>query len=497
MRTVRLASLVIALFVNVGIAAFGQAGQIDPLGYSVPTPHPIDPAAGTTNPSALATQRQNPFIGSTPAGKAIDAVISLSLSEAIDRGLRYNLGLIESTHSSADVRAQRLRALSQLLPDISLDARQVVANQSFKEFGLRLPSIAGFPGLPATSGIYGFQDTRLSIKQSVYNAKLRNRYQAEKQAEQASTLATSDARDVVVYAVGAAYLQVVAASARVETAKAQLASARELDQQTADRVEAQLSPEIDSLRAQVQRHSAEQQVTNASNELEKAKLNLARITGLPLNQRFTATDASAYQPVVTLTEQTAIARAHEFRADLHSAAASVREAEYRVRSEKAQRQPAFSIRADYGGAGVNLGTFSPVYTVAGEVSVPLFTGGRISADIDQAQANLSRRQAEYEDLDGRVMYDVRVAWLDLQASDSSVKVAETNRALADRGLMQSEDRYLNGVTNYLEVLRAQEAVTAAAENYIRSLYSFNVAKIALARAMGAAESRIQDFFGGK
>jgi outer membrane protein TolC len=270
-----------------------------------------------------------------------------------------------------------------------------------------------------------------------------------------------------------------------------------LDQQTADRVEAQLSPEIDSLRAQVQRHSAEQQVTNASNELEKAKLNLARITGLPLNQRFTATDASAYQPVANLTEQTAINRAHEFRADLRSAAASVREAEYRVRSEKAQRQPALSLHVDYGGAGVNLRALSPVYTIAGQVSVPLFTGGRISADIDQAQTYLSRRQAEYEDLDGRVTYDVRVAWLDLQASDSSVKVAETNRALADRALTQSEDRYLNGVANYLELLRAQEAATGAAENYIRSLYSFNVAKIALARAMGAAESRIQDFFGGK
>jgi outer membrane protein TolC len=496
MRTVKLALLVVALFVNAGISAFGQVGPIDPLGYSIPTPHPIDPA-GTTNPSPLAAQRQNPFLGSTPSGKATDTVLSLTLSESIDRGLLYNLGLIESTQSNADVRAQRLRTLSQLLPDISLDARQVAANQSFKQFGLRLPSIAGFPGLPATSGLFGFQDTRLSMKQSVYNTELRNRYQAEKQAEQASTLATSDARDVVVYAVGTAYLQVVAASARVETAKAQLASARELDQQTADRVEAQLSPEIDSLRAQVQRHSAEQQVTNASNELEKAKLNLARITGLPLNQRFTATDASAYQPVANLTEQTAINRAHEFRADLRSAAASVREAEYRVRSEKAQRQPALSLHVDYGGAGVNLRALSPVYTIAGQVSVPLFTGGRISADIDQAQTYLSRRQAEYEDLDGRVTYDVRVAWLDLQASDSSVKVAETNRALADRALTQSEDRYLNGVANYLELLRAQEAATGAAENYIRSLYSFNVAKIALARAMGAAESRIQDFFGGK
>jgi outer membrane protein TolC len=53
----------------------------------------------------------------------------------------------------------------------------------------------------------------------------------------------------------------------------------------------------------------------------------------------------------------------------------------------------------------------------------------LHADIRQAQADLARRQAEYEDLKGRVAYDVRVTWLDLTASDSSVKVAEQNSAM--------------------------------------------------------------------
>ena len=309
-------------------------------------------------------------------------------------------------------------------------------------------------------------------------------------------MSSADARDVVVYAVGTSYFQVVAAAARLETARAQLVSGRELDQQTADRVNSQVSPEIDSIRARVERQSAEQQVTNAANELEKARLTLARITGLPPDQKFTTAE-TAYRPVNGLTEQSAIAHAREYRSDLLSAAASIREAESRVRFAKGEKLPALSFHADYGAAGVNIGSLNQVYTIAGQISVPVYTGGRIQADIDQAQTNLARRQAEYDDLEGRVAYDVRVAWLDMQAWDSSVNVAESNRALAERALAQSEDRYLNGVTNYLEVLRAQEAVTTADENYIRSVYSFNVAKIALARGMGAAESHIQDFFGGK
>jgi outer membrane protein TolC len=155
------------------------------------------------------------------------------------------------------------------------------------------------------------------------------------------------------------------------------------------------------------------------------------------------------------------------------------------------------LSANYGGGGSNLGNFNQVYEVSGNVAVPIYTGGRIRADIGQAEADLTRRRAEYQDLKGRIAYDVRVAWLDVSASESSVKVAEGNRSLAERALAQSRDRYSNGVTNYLEVVQAQEVVAGANENYIQSLYSFNVAMISLARAMGNADTRLQQLLGGK
>ena len=172
-------------------------------------------------------------------------------------------------------------------------------------------------------------------------------------------------------------------------------------------------------------------------------------------------------------------------------------AKFTLRAQKAQRLPVISVTADYGGGGANIGNFNQVYTITGNISVPIYTGGRIHADIEQAQADLTRREAEYEDLKGRVAYDVRVAWLDLSASDSSVKVAERNKSLAGRALVQSQDRYTNGVTNYLEVVQAQEAVTVANENYIQSLFSYNVAMISFARAIGGAETKLPELIGGK
>ncbi|PWU10517.1 MAG: TolC family protein [Terriglobia bacterium] len=486
----------LAILAAGALVAFGQTGPDYASAYSITTPKPISPAEGTTTPSAQATQRQNPYLGSVPA-KSTGTLIKLSLQDSLARGLRYNLGLVESEHASSDVRADRLRALSALLPQVSATARQAYENISYQEIGLKLPAIPGLPALPATSGGFGYQDVRVAASQRLFDPQLRQRYQARKADEQASALSVKDARDVVVLAVGTAYFQVVASAARVETAKAQMAAAQEFDQLTANRVKNEVSPEIESLRAQVERQSAEQHLTNVTNQLEIDKLTFARITGLAIDQQFELTDKPSAVRLAEMTLEAATTDALSGRADLASAQAAVRAAESTLRAEKAQRLPVLSLSANYGGGGRNVGGLSQVYEIAGAISVPLYTGGRISADIGQAQADLERRRAEYEDLRGRIAYDVRVAWLDATASNSSVQVAEKNRALADRALEQSRDRYVNGVTNYLEVVQAQEAVAAANENTIQSLYSLDVATISLARAMGAAETRLPQLLGGK
>src|SRR5215470_12906353 len=177
-----LKALRLAFCVVFSLGAWGQPQS--PLGYSVATPRPINPAEGTTTPSAQATQRQNPYLGSVPS-KNTGTRIELSLRSAIERGLRYNLGLVEANQTSAGVRAERLRALAALLPQLAAEGRQGYENLSYKEIGLKLPPIAGLPALPSTSGGFGYQDARVNLTQSLYNAELRNQYRARKRDEQA------------------------------------------------------------------------------------------------------------------------------------------------------------------------------------------------------------------------------------------------------------------------------------------------------------------------
>jgi outer membrane protein TolC len=493
-RRVQIGLFAAMVFALVGLTAVAQTldggGLLTGSQGSIATPRPINPAAGTTNPSAQATQGLNPYLGSTPDGRVVDGEIKLSLQNAVDRGLRFNLGLIDSQQANAHVRADRERALAALLPQILTRAQQTYTQLSYKELNIKLPAQVGVQ-LPPVSGGFGYSDARVVAQSAILNVSLLDKYKAQKTLEAASILSTKDAQDVVVFAVGAAYFQVVASQSRLATTQATLASTQELETQVANQYKAEVSPEIDALRAEVQLSTAKQRVVDAANDLEKDKLTLSRITGLPMEQAWSPSGDYDYAP---LQEQGDAKGAFQTRSDLGSLKQSVAAAELEVKSAQAQRLPEISFAGNYGGAGVNPANYNQVYEATGSISVPLFTGGRIRSDVRDAQATLTERRAEYRDLEGRVAYDVRVAQLDVKASESAVKVAAENRRLAQRALTQSEDRFNNGVTNYLEPLQAQEAVASANENYIASLFSFNVAKVALARAMGGAESRLPDFF---
>ena len=95
-----------------------------------------------------------------------------------------------------------------------------------------------------------------------------------------------------------------------------------------------------------------------------------------------------------------------------------------------------------------------------------------------------------------IYYEVRSALLDLQASAEQLDVATKARDLAAAELAAARDRFAAGVANNVEVTQAQQSVALAAEQYIGGLYSYNVSKAVLARALGVAEQAVRLYFGG-
>jgi outer membrane protein TolC len=192
----------------------------------------------------------------------------------------------------------------------------------------------------------------------------------------------------------------------------------------------------------------------------------------------------------------AVQQAFQKRWDLQAAASQVRAAEIVVSAARAERLPSASLTADYGVLGPSPVSNHGVYSVVGSLNVPLYQGGRVKADVEQAEATLHQRQAELADQRGRVEQDVRTALIELETAIGEVRLAESNRGFANETLREARDRFDAGVTTTVEVVQAQEQVASAESDYFNALFAFDLARLALSRAMGEAETDLPTLLGG-
>jgi outer membrane protein TolC len=430
---------------------------------------------------------QDGFTGSVPAAGPTSAALSISFLDAIDRGLKQNLGLLLSGDNTLAARGAKWKELSNLLPNVVARAQENVQQTSLAALGLRIP------GFPRVVGPFNYLDVRAFLNQSVFNWNYIQKERAAAQSLKAAEYSYKDARELVVLVTGNAYLQAIAGAARIETAEAQVKTSQTLFDRATDQQKAGVIPAIDTLRAQVELQSRQQQLIVARNQFAKQKLALARIIGLPLGQEFVLSDKAPYEQYTPPPIDEALRRAYASRPDYQAAVAQVKAAEFSRRAASAQRYPTFDLEGDYGDIGVNPGNSNGTFHVAGTVTVPVFQGGKTHADVLQAEATLRQARARLDDLRGEIDNDVRTALLDLNAAADQVEVARSSVDLAEQTLTQAHDRFVAGVTDNLEVVQAQESVANAHENYISSLYAHNLAKVELARAIGNAEQGVKQY----
>ncbi len=435
----------------------------------------------------------SPFAGSVPA-KLVPGVLPLSLQDAIDRGLKQNLGLLLSNADIRSARGQRWEQLSALLPHVTAAPYVAASEINLAELG-----ITGASGLklPPSVGPFSYFDARVAVTQSLFDWKAINATRAAGQSLKSAEYTYKDARDLVVLAVGYTYLQAIADEARIETAEAQVKTAQALYDQATDQVTAGTSAAIDGLRAKVEFQTRQQQLIQAKNNFAIQKLTVARVIGLAPGQEFELTDKSLYQPFEGITLDEALKRAYASRSDYQAAMTDVRAAEFSRKAAVAGYLPSLSFDADYGTGGAHPSTATQVFDVRGTLSIPIFQGGSVHGDLLQADARLEQSQERLDNLRAQIDSDVRTALLNLQSSADLVNVARSNIDLAEETLAQSRDRFGAGVTDTVEVVQSQETVASAHEQYISSLYSYNFAKISLVRALGIAEGGVKEYFKGK
>jgi len=441
-----------------------------------------------------AAKAQNTTVqGSVPSGTATDQVVRLTLRDAINMALRYNLGGIESGQNAQIARGQRLIALSNLLPQVSAGASENVQQVNLATFGLNGLKT----GIPTVVGPFGYSSVDASVSQTLFSYESIQRFRAARTAEQAAQLSYQDILDVVTLTVGNGYLQIIEADSRIKAQEAQVQNARALYDRAFDQVQAGTAPRIDATRTEVQLHTEEYNLSIARNNFAVAKLALGRAIGLPLGQEFELADTLPYSDITPLSVDDALQIAYKSRSDFRSAFDSQKAAAQTLSAAKGERYPTVAANGSYGDIGPTFGNSHGDFTFQAGIRVPLFTGGRIKGDITQAEAELRQRKAEAENVRGQIDQDVRTALLNLNAAKEQVDVAKQNVELANDSLARSKDRFTSGVTDSVEVVQAEQALASANDQYITSLYNHNFAKLSLARALGVARTNYGQYLGGK
>jgi outer membrane protein TolC len=452
----------------------------------------VSALAQVTNPfPGPQLPRTSPFAGGIPSGTATTEPITLTIVQAITRSLEHNLGLLLAGQDTASAKADRWTALGRLMPNVSASLTESRRKTNLEAFGFPLG-----PGFPRVVGPFNVFDARVFASQPILDLDALHESKAATHKVAAAEHSYRHARSIVILATANVYLQALATQARTDAARAQLASAQAIHQQALDLRQAGIVAGIDVVRAEVQVSILRQRATATANDFEKAKLQLARIAGLPIGQPFTLVDDIPTVPDRNVTLDQVLEEAYTKREDYLAAVEDVRAAEASRSAATAAHLPSIRVTADYGTIGLTPGTALPTFNVTGAVDVPLFDGGRRKGRLANADVELREQRAKLEDLRATVYYDVRTAFLDLEATAQQLEAADRGQVLATQQLAQSRDRFAAGVATNIEVVQAQEAVALATEQAISARYGFSVAKALLAQSSGSAEQALMNLLKG-
>ena len=438
----------------------------------------------------LAGGQTSNFQGSVAVGSATAETLSLTLDDAIQRGLRNNLGALLSQSQANLARGQRLDQLQPLLPRIEGNIQEAVLQTDLAAQGLRIPHF------PTVIGPYGYTDLRANLTASLVDLSALRNYLSARHNFTAAQLSAEDAREMVVLAVGNAYLLVLADEAHVESVEAELETAQHSLEQAIASHQAGTAPLLDELRARVDAQSEEQQRIAARNALEKDKLALARTMGLPLAQNYVLADKVPFAAMDPIDLESALKRAHQNRKDLAALAEQIKASEERHKAAVYDRLPTLKANADYGDIGVNVSHSHGTGNAVGTLSIPLFNEAEFRGESQVTQSQLDTLRARLSDQSAQVDADVREALLDITATQKLVQVAHSNADLAREVLSEAQQRYASGVSDNLAVTQALGSVAQANNQYVTSLYQHNMAKLNLARALGEAQG-YKTYLGGK
>ena len=406
----------------------------------------------------------------------------LTVSEALTIALT-NSSILRTAQSQLEQATGRYeQARSVLLPQVGFTAYQAYLTMDLRGLGIDIPGIS-----EGKQGPFASMDARLRLTQDLLNIANREAWKSSRSRQESSRLLVDNARETVVLNVVGAYLLALRAKASRDAITEQTKLATDLLRLTEDRVRQGISAPLEANRAQQQVNSLQQQQQEAEQDYIEAKLALANTLQAKITSDFDVEDNAAYGTELTQDRESAIQSALASRPDYRADEANVKAAELQVQSVKAYRLPTISAGFSDGQSGETPVRNQNTYRLQGNIDVPIFTGGRIRGQINEAEGALREAQSTLDHLHSQIEAEVLTAMAGVEWALKQVTTSAGNVQLSRQEVELSRQRFTQGVTDNTEVVNAQDRVSRADDARVRAMYMLGLARANFARATGVAE----------
>ena len=439
-----------------------------------------------TAPLALRAQ------DSTTAAPAPGQTLVLTLGDAVRLAARQSPTAETGRLRAAEARARVTQRRADLLPNASASALRSGRTINTVTFGITLPSAPGQPPLFNPNGqVAGpviTTDLRARASVNVVDLAALARVRAAQAAVHASDADAETASETAAAQTAAAYLRALRADAELVARSEDSTLAADLLSIARSTLKAGTGTGLDVTRAEAQAAGVRAQLIAARSERARARLELLRTMGIPLDVDVELAD-SLDQLAMTDSlpdANEATARALANRPDLRAANAQYDAAKRSIRAIQAERLPSFGLFGDQGAIGLNAKHLLNTYDWGVQISLPLFDGLRREGRIEEQRAVTSEVDVRRRDLREQAGVDVRSALLDLGASREQVDAARERLRLAEQEVSQARERFAAGVGGNADVVTASLGLTAARNQLLDALTLFQSARVSLARAEGGA-----------
>ncbi|HVH72357.1 MAG TPA: TolC family protein [Candidatus Dormibacteraeota bacterium] len=411
-------------------------------------------------------------------------VLPLSLDQAVALALRQNptvqIAVLTAAQSEQDKNMARADLLPQANARIADEAQKVNLRA---QFGGKTP----FPGFPKTLGPYQIFSAGPSVSGPVFDLTLWQRYQSARNTLNASRANSLSTREQVILLTVSHYIGTLRAVANVQASQSRVELAQALYDQAADLQKEGVGTGIDTLRANVELQNEKQRLLEAQNERETLLYGLSRLLNLDPRQKIELSDSLSFsntpQPVVERSIEAALGDRQEWKA----LSSQIQAAENQKKAAQDSRLPSVRFDGTFAYVGTSGNTTLPTYTYQSSLNLPLFTGGKIRAEVTRADLEIRKLEEQRADLRNQIALDVKTALLNLDSARNEVQVANLGVQLSKEEVDQARDRFKAGVANNIEVIQAQDSLSRANDNQIAALYRFNQARADFARSIGQME----------